>query len=81
MLKFYKMAENRFFPLNWPKMAKKRQKNRKNAFFGDFSIFQFLLTRSVRNGFQKFNVFLTETSTSLNCHNFPYIEARDLIFF
>ena len=62
-------------------MTKKRQKNRKNAFLGDFSIFQFLLTRSLRNGFQKFNVFLTETSTSLNCHKSRFIEAIDLNFF
>ena len=81
MLKFQKMTKNSFFftqfGLKWPK---KRQKIEK-CFFCDFSMFLTLLTRSLRNGFQKFNVFFTETSIYFGCRNSGFIEAMDLIFF
>ena len=78
---FQKMAKNRFFPLNLATNGQKNAKKTKNAFFGDFSIFKFLLTRSLRNGFQKFNVLFTETSISFGCCNSGFIEAMDLNFF
>ena len=62
-------------------MAKKTQKNRENAFFGDFTIIKLLLTRSLQNGFQKFNFFFTETCISFDCPNSGFIEAMDLNFF
>ena len=62
-------------------MTKKRQKNRKNAFLGDFSIFKFVVNTFTAAWFSEIQYFLTETCTSLNCHNFRYIEAIDLNLF
>ena len=72
------MAKNRFFPLN---LTKNNEKSKKNAILADFSIFNDLLTRSVRKGFQKFNVFFTETPMSFGSRNSQSIEAIDLNFF
>ena len=81
MLKFQKMTENLFFYSIWPKMAKKRQKVEKMHFFVILAFFLTLLTRSLRQGFQKFNIFFTETSISFGCCNSGFIEAMDLNFF
>ena len=72
------MAKNRFFPLN---LTKNNKKSLKNASLSNFSIFNDLLTRSVRKGFQKFNVFFTETPMSFGSRNSEFIEAMDLNFF
>ena len=72
------MAKNLFFPL---KLPKNNEKSLKNAILADFSIFNDLLTRSVRKGFQKFNVFFTETPMSFDSRNSEFIEAMDLNFF
>ena len=73
-----KMAKNRFFPLN---LTKNNETSLKNAILADFSIFNDLLTRSVRKGFQKFNVFFTETPMSFGSRNSEFIEAMGLNFF